>query len=368
MRRRQYLTAAGATTVAALAGCAELQTPDDNGDDTGTDDTGDDGTTTDNGEETLVVSTYSSFLDAPSIGPGELVQERFEEATGATLEWEAPDGQVDHYIQRAQDGASIDSDLYLGVTTEDLVRVDDELDEPLFASGPSVSGRDDIIEGLNFDPEDRAIPFNTGYICPVYDSTETDAPETFEELRESEHAANLIAQDPGSTVGLAFMLHTVYQYGEDEYLDFWADLQEGGATILGSWEDSYDAWLGGEAPMVISYSTDQVFAAQDGADLDQHQIRFLDDQAYANPEGMAVFEDTDNMWLAEEFLAFMLTPEIQGEVAENNVVFPATETAELSEDYAELAHEPPEPVTFAYDDLVGNLDDWIDQWDREIAG
>ncbi len=363
MRRRQYLTAAGATTVAALAGCAELQTPDDNGDDTS-----DDGTTTDNGEETLVVSTYSSFLDAPSIGPGELVQQRFEEETGVNLEWESPDGQVDHYIQRAQDGASIDSDLYLGITTEDLVRVDEQLDDPLFASGLTIDGQDDIIDGLDFDPEDRAVPFNTGYICPVYDSTETDAPETFEELREADHAGNLIAQEPGSTVGLAFMLHTIYQYGEEEYLDFWADLQEGGATFLGSWADAYDAWMGGESPMVISYSTDQVFAAGDDRDLDKHQIQFLDDQAYANPEGMAVFEQADNPDLAEEFLEFMLTPEIQGEVAENNVVFPATETAELSEEYAELAHEPPEAVTFAYDDLVGNIDDWIDQWDREIAG
>jgi thiamine transport system substrate-binding protein len=119
--------------------------------------------------------------------------------------------------------------------------------------------------------------------------------------------------------------------------------------------------------MVVSYSTDQVFADQNDADLEKHQIRFLNDQGYANPEGMAVFEGADTPDLAREFMGFLLRPDIQGEIAVRNVQFPATESAELPEDYAELAQEPPEPVTFGYDELKGSVSGWISDWERQFA-
>ena len=373
MRRRKVLTALGTGAVVAVAGClgddADDTTDDDGVDDSAATDDADNGETTDDEPATLVVSTYSSFLDAPSIGPGEWVQTEFESEFDATLEWQSPEEEINHYIERHRQGVDVETDAYLGVRTDDLVRVDEELDDALFAQAGDIDGSEDVRPGLDFDPDGRAVPFNTGYICPVYDSTEIDAPETFEGLLDESYRGALITQNPGtSTTGRAFLLHTIHRFGEDGYLDFWADLQDNDVQVVGSWEDSYAAWLEGEAPMVISFSTDQVFAAQDDADLDQHQIRFLDDQAYANPEGMAVFADADEPDLAREFMSFMLRPDVQGEIAQQNVVFPATDTAELPDEYAELAHEPPEPVTFTYEELQGELSDWVDDWERQFIG
>lgn len=361
MKRRKVLTALGTGAVAAVAGCL--------GDDAGSPDDADDGTTTADEPATLVVGTYSSFLDAPSISPGEWLKSEFESEFDATLVWQSPPQEINHYIERRNQGVDIDTDVYLGLNTEELVRVDEELDDDLFVEAGDVAGEADIRDGLDIDPDGRALPFNTGYICPVYDSTEIEAPETFEGLLDPAYEDALIAQNPGtSTPGRAFMLHTVERFGEDGYLEFWADLQDNGVRIVGSWDDAYSAWLGGEAPMVISYSTDQVFADMEGADLDQHQVRFLDDQAYANPEGMAVFEEASEPELAREFMEFVLEPDVQGEIAQQNVVFPATETANLPEDYDELAHEPPEAVTFTYEQLQGSLSEWIEDWEREFAG
>ncbi len=380
MKRRKVLTALGTGAVVAVAGCLGDDADDADGaddsvdgddvaDDAADDGTTDDGATTDDDPATLVVSTYSSFLDAPSVAPGEWVQTEFESEFDATLEWQSPEEEINHYIERHRQGVDIETDVYLGVRTDDLVRVDEEIDDALFADAGDVDGSEDIRSGLEFDPDGRALTFNTGYICPVYDSTEIDAPETFEGLLDEEHQGALITQNPGtSTTGRAFMLHTVHRFGEDGYLDYWADLQDNDVQVVGSWDDSYTAWLEGEAPMVISFSTDQVFAAQEDADLDQHQIRFLDDQAYANPEGMAVFADAEEPELAREFMSFMLRPDVQGEIAQQNVAFPATDTAELPEEYAELAHEPPEPVTFTYEELQGELSDWVDDWERQFIG
>lgn len=375
--RRRFLTTAGATGAAALlAGCSAEptddgtptdSTPTDGGETTETET--ETGTTTGPSEPaTLVVGTYQAFVDSPSTSPGAWVKERFESEFDATLVWQTPPNDVNYYVERTNAGVDTEADAYVGLNADDLVRVDDALSESLFADPGEIARRDRVREGLEFDPEGRAIPYDTGYISLVYDSTETEAPETFDGLLEAEHEGELIAQNPGeSTTGRAFLLHTVHRYGDD-YLDFWADLQDNGVRVLGSWNDAYAAWMGGEAPMVVSYSTDQVFASQEGADLDEHQIRFLNDEGYANPEGMAAFADANEPELAREFMAFLLRPEIQGEIAQRNVQFPAVDDADLPEEYAQYAHEPPTAVTFGYDELAEGLDEWVSGWERQFAG
>jgi len=397
--RRRFLALGGAAGAVALAGCSAEPTDGGDGSDgsngsdgagggDGTDgEDGGDGEGGDDGDDqetpTLTVATYSSFIDAPSVSPGEWLKEEFESRFDAELEWATPDNEVNYYVERASSGVSIDADLYVGLTTEDLVRVDETLDGDLFAERGEVAGFGDVRDGLLFDPFDRAVPFDTGYVSLVYDGTATEAPETFDGLLDDEHAGALIAQNPGaSSTGRSFLLHTVHRFGDGpdgaveggdgdpdyDYLDYWAELQENDVRVLGSWDDAYAAWSEGEAPMVVSYSTDQVFADMEGQDLEKHQIRFLNDQAYANPEGMAVFTDAAEPELAREFMSFMLEPDVQGVIAERNVAFPATDTAELPEDYAELAQEPSEPVTFTYDELQGSVSEWVEDWERQFAG
>ena len=362
--RRRFLAIGGAAGAAALAGCSAA--PIGGGSD---------------GGGTLTVATYTNFVDAPSVSPGPWLKEEFESRFDAELNWETPENGVNYYLERAASDAPIEADLYVGLTTEDLVRVDEELDGDLFAERGSVDGFERVRDGLLFDPFDRAVPFDTGYISLVYDGTATEAPETFEGLLDDEHAGALIAQNPGgSATGRAFLLHTINRFGDGEaiegengdpdydYLDYWAALQENDVRVLGNWDDAYAAWSEGEAPMVVSYSTDQVFADMEGQDLEKHQIRFLNDQAYANPEGMAVFADADEPELAREFMSFMLEPDVQGEIAQRNVAFPATDDAELPSDYAELAQEPADPVTFTYDELQGSVDEWVEAWERQFVG
>jgi len=400
MRRRKFIAAVGTGAVVSVAGCSgggdddggngngNGNTDTETGNGTGNSATGNrndgngngngesgngngngTGTRTSDGDDTLVVGTYSAFLDAPSISPGEWLKQEFESEFDARLVWQSPPNEINHYIERRNAGVDIDADVYVGLNTDELVRIDEKLDDQLFQKAGDVEGLENVKPGLEFDPEGRAVPYDTGYICLVYDGTETEAPETFDGLLADEHSGDLIAQNPSTaTTGRAFLLHTVHHYGEDGYLDFWSDLQENDVQVLGSWSDAYNAWLGDEAPMVVSYSTDQVFAAQDDANLEEHRIRFLNDQGYANPEGMALFESASSPELAREFMGFMLRPDIQGEIAQRNVQFPATNNANLPAEYDELAFEPPDPVTFTYDQLQGSISEWIEDWERQFIG
>jgi thiamine transport system substrate-binding protein len=377
MNRRAFLRTTGAGGAAALvAGCLGSNEGGGSAGSTAT------GTAADTGGTTtgtavgstepaeLVVGTYSAFVDAPSSSPGPWLKEEFESEFDATLIWETPENELNYFIERKLGGADIDADVYVGLDTNMLIRIDETLSEPLFTpiESGTLSRRDDVKSSLEFDPEGRAVPYDTGYICLVWNENETTAPETFDGLLDPEHAGELIVQNPtSSATGKAFLLHTIAAKGEDGYLDYWRALKDNDVRVLGSWDDAYNAYSNGEAPMVVSYSTDQVFANEYGEPMSEHQLRFLNDQGYANPEGMARFAGTDREPLANEFMDFVLTPEVQAEVAVRNVQFPATTTATLPEDFAEYAHEPPEAVTFTYDELKGSLGEWTDAWARAFA-
>ncbi|MFB6235189.1 MAG: thiamine ABC transporter substrate binding subunit [Halopenitus sp.] len=367
--RRRFLTAAGAAGVAGLAGCSAEKTDTETPADTATETATETGTTTGDMEpETLVVGTYSAFIDAPSSSPGAWVKRKFEEQFDARLVWQTPSNEVNYYVERQKAGVDVEADMYLGLNTDDLVRVDKKLDEDLFVEAGDIAGLGDVKSALQFDPKNRAVPYDTGYISLVFDGTSVEAPPTFEGLLKEEFKGDLIAQNPASSAtGRAFLLHTIKQFGEDGYLDYWKKLQNNDVRVLGSWSDAYSAWSNGEAPMVVSYSTDRVYASRYDQNMEKHQIRFLNDQGYANPEGMAVFDGASNAGLARDFMSFLLQPEIQGGIAKRNVSFPATTNAKLPENYAKLAKEPPEPVTFTYEELKGSVSGWIDEWERQFA-
>jgi thiamine transport system substrate-binding protein len=376
MDRRSFLarTSAGLATVAGLAGCvaeepaetetgtpAETTTGTSAGTTTGTPTSG-----TPSG--TLTVATYSSFTGEDTAG--NWLKSAFEEEyPGVTVEFTVPESGLNRYIQRKAEGASVEPDVFVGLNTGELVRADETLDESLFASVrdrlENVGG---VKPGLEIDPDGRAVPYDTGYISLVYDEGEVDEPGTFDALTTPEYEGDLIVQNAQqSDPGRAFLLWTIAAKGEDGYLDYWSDLVDNGTKVLSDWEPAYNAYLDGEAPMVVSYSTDQVYYHGDGVDMSRHQVGFLNDQGYANPEAMAVFDDSDSVDLGARFVDFVLREESQENVASRNVQFPAVEGVDPGGDFSTYAYEPPNPVTFKYDELAGNVDSWIEQWARQIV-
>ncbi|MFD1598403.1 thiamine ABC transporter substrate-binding protein [Halobellus rarus] len=381
MRRRTFVRTVGAGGVAGLAGCVGGNGGSDgsggsDGDTATEADTGSEATTAGTaGSEPpeLVVSTYGAFVDAPSTSPGPWLKETFESEFDATLTFATPDSEINYYIERSMRGVDIDADVYVGLNVDMLIRIDERLDDGLFTTLDGVAGQTDVKEGLNFDPDGRIVPYDTSYVSVVYNETMAEdgdyvAPETFDELLDPAFEGDLLTQNPtGSATGKSFLLHTIDAKGPEGYLDYWEELQANDVRVLSDWSTSYNAFLEEEAPMVVSYSTDQVYANREGQDLAKHRIRFLNDEGYAYPEGMSIFEGTDRPELAREFLEFMLRPDVQGEIAQRNVAFPATTTADLPEEFAKYAQAPPEAVTFTYDELRDNVSEWTQAWERQFA-
>lgn len=349
MNRRKFLThsAGSVAGLAALSGCIG--------------DSGESG-------QRLTVASYSSFTGEGTAG--NWLKSAFEsENPETTVEFQTTENGVNEFIQRRSEDAPIDADLFIGLNTGELVRVDEQLDDSLFAAtADRIDGSEGVKSDLGFDPNGRVVPYDTGYISLVYDENEVDEPATFDTLLEPQYKNGLLTQSAeGSDPGRAFLLWTIFQKGPDGYLDYWSKLVDNGVQILSDWGTAYEAYQDEEAPMVVSYSTDQVYYHGDGVDMSRHQVGFLNDQGYANPEGMAQFADADNPELAREFMSFMLSAEAQAEIATRNVQFPAVEGVDPGGDFGEFALEPPETVTYSYDELVGNVGGWIDDWARQIV-
>ncbi|MFB6179138.1 MAG: thiamine ABC transporter substrate binding subunit [Halorientalis sp.] len=359
MRRRRFLTQAGAGVggVALLAGCSAA--PADKGQTTGTP----------NGPPrgTLTVATYSSFTGDGAAGTW--LKSAFEkEYPKVTVKFETPENGFNQYIQRQQQGAPLGADMYVGLNTGELVRADQKLDDDILRSFDGIEGRDAVKEGLRIDPNGRAVPYDTGYISLVYDEDEVQNPGTFDALLDSRYEGALITENAQqSDTGRAFLLWTILAKGNDGYLDYWSSLLDNGARVLSDWEPAYQAYTNGEAPMVVSYSTDQVYYHGPDVNMAKHQVGFLDDQGYANPEAMGVFADAKNPRLGRLFMEFVLTERAQEKIAVKNVQFPAVEGVTPGEEFSKYALEPPEPVTFSYDDLAGNVETWVDDWARLVA-
>jgi thiamine transport system substrate-binding protein len=375
MRRRGFLrrTSAGVAGLTMLAGCTGTDGGANGSGANGSTAAGDSTTgnstaTTRSPSGTLQVATYSSFTGDGTAG--NWLKSAFEEQhSGVTVEFVTPENGVNQYIQRKQQGAPIDADLYVGLNTSELVRVSQELDSSLFDTvADSLARADTVKNELNVDPNGRAIPYDTGYISLVYDENEVEEPRTFDALLEPRYEGDLITQNAQqSDPGRAFLLWSIITQGEDGYLDYWRELVNNGVRVLSDWEPAYQAYTNGEAPMVVSYSTDQVFYHGPDVDMSRHQIGFLNNQGYANPETMALFADSDQSALARRFMNFMLTERAQSNIAVKNVQFPAVKNVTPGEEFAKYAKEPPEAVTFSYDELAGSLETWVSEWARLVA-
>ncbi|WP_135305933.1 thiamine ABC transporter substrate-binding protein [Haloarcula amylovorans] len=368
MKRRTFLSRAGVgvTGLTALTGCMGDSSDPDGGTETASSG-GKTGTASSSGG-TLTIATYSSFTGEDTAG--NWLKSAFEsERSGVTVEFQTPDSGINQYIQRKSQSAPIDADLFVGLNTGELVRVDQQLDDQLFAAtSEQLEGADSVKSSLQFDPNGRVIPYDTGYISLVYDEGAVDEPQTFDSLLKPAYEDGLIVQNAQqSDPGRAFLLWSIKQKGPDGYLDYWQQLADNGVQILSDWEPAYQAYMNEEAPMVVSYSTDQVYYHGDDVDMSRHQVGFLNDQGYANPEGMAQFADAKNPELAREFMSFVLSEEAQAEIAVRNVQFPAVEGVEPGGTFGKYALEPPEPVTFSYEELSGNVGGWIEEWARQIA-
>ncbi len=317
-------------------------------------------------ERTLTVMTHDSFAISE-----ELINQ-FEEEHNVSIS----------FIRSGDTGSALNqailskqnplADVFYGVDNTFLTRA---LNEDIFIPYESPL-LEDIPDQFKLDPNNSALPIDYGDVCINYDKAyfrenNLPVPTSLEELTQPEYEGLLVTENPAtSSPGLAFLMATIAQFGEENYLDYWAALAENGLVVVSDWETAYYSNFSGSTgqgpqPMVVSYGSSpaaEVIFAE--SELDEAPTGSIigPNTCFRQIEFVGILNGTTNRDLAETFIDFMLSVPFQEDIPLQMFVFPVNPNAELPQAFVEHVQIPEEPATLPIEQIDQNREGWINDW------
>lgn len=260
----------------------------------------------------LTVYTYDSFVS--EWGPGPAVEKAFEATCGCDLQFVGTGDGAALLARLKLEGARTKADVVLGLDTNLTA---DAAATGLFAP----HGRTPKLDLPVAWDDPLFLPFDWGYFAFVYDKTKLkDVPHSLAELAASD--AKIVIEDPrSSTPGLGLLMWVKMVKGDDAPA-LWADLADNIVTVTKGWSEAYGMFLGGEADMVLSYTTSPAYhliAEQD----DTKAAAAFSDGHYMQIEVAGKIAATKHPELADKFLAFMQSDAFQSIIPTTNWMYPA---------------------------------------------
>ena len=275
----------------------------------------------------LTIYTYDAF--AAEWGPGPQLKAGFEAECGCTVNFTAVDSSIGALRRVQLEGDTTTADIVLGL---DTAVAGEARATGLFAPhGLDLSGLDLPIAWA--DPD--FVPVDYGYFGFVYDKTKLETPpESLAELAERDDISILIQDPRSATPGLGLVLWIKAAYG-DEAGALWEKLWDRVVTMTPDWSSAYNLFLGGEADMVLSYTTSPAYHAVAENDPNYASAPF-DEGHYAQVEIAGIVKSSPHQELARSFLDWLVTPAAQAALPNTNWMYPVVELPEPAPGFADL--------------------------------
>lgn len=238
---------------------------------------------------------------------------------------------------------------------------------------------DEIPDAFKLDDQNRVVPIDYGDVCINYDKqffreNNLDIPSSLDDLTDPKYANLLVVENPAtSSPGLAFMLATIAEYGEDGYLGFWRELLENDVVIVNDWGTAYYTNFSGSVgqgtqPMVVSYGTspaaEVVFAEEELSESPTASL-IGRNMCFRQIEFAGILKGSKNRALAEKFIDFMLSVQFQEDIPLNMFVFPVNQNAHIPQEFLDHIQIPDHPAVVDTDEIDENREVWIEAW-REL--
>jgi thiamine transport system substrate-binding protein len=305
-------------------------------------------------QETLTVYTYESFT--AEWGPGPIVEKAFEADCACDVEFVAVADGVALLNRLKLEGEGTEADIVLGLDTNLTYEAEQT---GLFAPHGVSLDRVDVPGGWD---DDVFVPFDYGYFAFVYDTQAIDTPPaSLEELVEGDPEEKIVIQDPRtSTPGLGLLLWVKAVYG-DEAAGAWEKLERRVLTVTPGWSEAYGLFTGGEAPMVLSYTTSPAYHVI-AEDSERYKAASFEEGHYLQVEVAGITTKGSDNPLARQFLEFMTRPGFQDAIPETNWMFPAGETSKPLDPVFDELVEPSKTLAFTPKEVAENRQAWVDEW------
>lgn len=364
-RRPVALLAVLALAALLLGACGEEGRNDDDPDDEAASVEG----PTDVRGTTLRVITHDSFNVSEEVLAG------FEAETGIAVELVKGGDAVQVVNQAVLTRDNPQGDVLFGIDNNLLTRAwDSNLFEPY--ESPELVHVDDAYE---LDPEHRVTPVDRGDVCLNFDreyfrATNLPVPATLDDLRDPRYRDLLVVQNPTtSTPGLAFLLATVDEFGEDGWLDYWEALDDNGLLVTEGWEQAYyEQFSGGSGegsrPLVVSYaSSPPVEVTDPSVPPEQAPTGVIPASCYRQIEFAGILAGTEHEVAAQMFVDFLLSTPFQEDMPENMYVYPVREDATLPEAFAKFSVTIDDPLELSPQQVGERRDEWVEQWTSALG-
>ena len=264
------------------------------------------------------------------------------------------------------------ADIFYGVDNTFLTRA---LEENIFEAyeSPILS---EIPAHFQIDQDHFALPVDYGDVCINYDRSyfadnDLAVPDSLEALTSPEYEGMLAVENPAtSSPGLAFLMATIAQYGEEDYLDYWSALKGNGLVVVSDWETAYYTNFSGSTgqgpqPLVVSYSSSpaaEVIFAE--SELDQSPTASIigPNTCFRQVEFAGILKGTQNRELAEAFIDFMLSVPFQEDIPMQMFVYPVNQNAELPQAFIDHVVIPEKPARLSPQQIDQHREEWIRDW------
>lgn len=349
----------------------------DNGDNADNGDAVVDETTSDDEPTGITLVVYDSFPDADT--PLNAALNEFSADTGIDVEILVA-GDAGTMLSKASlTAGNPEGDVMWGIDNTLLSRaIADDIFEPYRAT-PVADGSVEIDqEFLDLVPNDEATPVDFGDVCINYDigwfaDRDLDPPTTFADLVDPAYAGQLVVQNPAtSSVGLAFLLATIHEFGLEGWQDYWSRLGANGVEVVDGWTQAYYerfTWAGGPTPMVVSYGSsppaEVIFA---DPPRDDAPTGVIDDTCFRQVEFAGVLRGTGAPDAARQLVDFLVSERFQRELALTLFVYPTNEAVDLPSEFVDFTVVPDTSRTLDPELIETERSRWIDEWTELVLG
>lgn len=302
----------------------------------------------------LTVYTYESFT--ADWGPGPQVEKAFETTCGCDLEFISVADGVALLNRLKLEGEATKADIVLGLDTNLTADADAT---GLFAPHGVDLGNVDVPGGWN---DSTFVPFDYGHFAVIYDTEKlATPPASLAELVAMSGETKIAIQDPRtSTPGLGLVLWMRSVYGDDA-AKAWADLSDSVLTVTPGWSEAYGLFTGGEAEMVLSYTTSPAYHMI-AESSDRYQAASFTDGHYLQIEVAGTTVKGAENELSAKFLTFMTSPGFQDIIPETNWMFPAGKTSAPLNPVFDKLVKPAKTLLFSPEEVAANRKAWVDEW------
>jgi thiamine transport system substrate-binding protein len=306
---------------------------------------------------TLTIYTYSSF--SGEYGPGGKIKAAFEKTCQCTILFTGLDDTGALLARLKLEGNNTKADIVLGL---DSTQMQD--------ARSFIQAHDQSTDGLTLPQpwmDSAFLPFDFGHIALVYDTNRLQKPpRSLKELVEDVSGPKLIVQDPRTSApGFGFLVWMKSVYG-DEAKDAWKKLRPRIVTFTKGWSEAYELFLKNEADMVVSYSTSPAYhiAVENKT---QYKAAVFAEGHVLQIEVMGITKTTQKVDLSRQFIAFMLSQEVQQMLPEGNWMLPAKLVPAAYPASFSALSLPEKTIGMPDVDIPSRRQELIDEWLAAIA-